>query len=467
MKKDQKGTIVIISLIATLILMSLSAYFLNALIVEMKVVESMDKAQEAYYLAESGINEAIWKLQNDNQWKENFTDPDLNPDPSGQYWSETINNDLGGGSYQVKIQNTGLGEAELHSTAKVSFLGKEAKRETRVTIFKPLESPTEEAVIFSGGSGSNVKISHSNLIINKGNIFSNHNLILRGGSTIELYDNEETDKLEGQVWASQNISLDSEVTLDQYSALCSKNICDSDCQKCPPDEKAIPTVDFDSHSENSFKSRAEELEENNSCQLICNPQNSNPYQCSDRCIFSDKEFDDLLWGIGKGGVLEVKNKITYVQGPVELKGGRTIKAEGAIVTDGSIDIGMHSIWNRKGQKDDGYSNIEIINPDYERPSGLLSKRKISFGNYSLSNNSLIEGIIYSGDQVKMIGIPHKLTIKGGVIGRQLDFMSLWEGLEIDFDNQLILNGLGYIVDGTAVEPIFSPIIEVDHWEEVY
>ncbi len=467
MIKNQKGTIVIISVIATMIMMAISAYFLNSLVVEMKVVESMDKAQEAYYLAESGINEAIWKLKNNEEWKSNFVDPDLNPDSEGEYWSATLEKEgVGNGDYQVVVQNTGLGEAEIYSTAEVPFLGKKAKRETQVTVFQALESPTEEAVIFSGGNGSNVQISHANLTINGGNIFSNHNLLVKGESVISLFDNQETENLEGQIWSSQNFNMGSEVELENYTAICSKNECSEECEVCPPEEKAIPTVDFDSEHQNSFKSRAKEMEDNNSCEVFCDT-GEGAYQCSDQCVFSENQFEDLLWEVKEGGSLNIKSEITYVEGAVDLKGKRELLLEGVLVADGSIDIGMNLDWKRKGDEDSGISHIEVTNPEKDRPSGLLSKRKINFGNYSLKESSIIEGIIYSGDKVRMIGIPQKLTINGGIIGRQLFFITLWEGMEINFDNELILNGLGYVIDDKPVKPIFSPLIEIDHWEEVY
>jgi hypothetical protein len=208
------------------------------------------------------------------------------------------------------------------------------------------------------------------------------------------------------------------------------------------------------------------MEDNNLCEIICN-SGEEPYQCSDQCVFSQNEFEDLLWEVGEGGSLDVKSKITYVEGSIDIKGGRELLMEGVLVADGSIDIGMNLDWRRRGDRDSGVSHIEITNPEKDRPSGLLSKRKINFGNYSLKENSAIEGVIYSGDKVRIIGIPQKLTISGGIIGRQLFFITLWEGLEINFDNELILNGLGYIIDEKPVKPVFSPLIEVDHWEEVY
>ncbi len=466
--KKEKGTIVIIASIATAILIAISAYFLNALVVEMKISESMDKAQGAYYLAESGVHEAVWKLKNDSEWSDNFIDLSLNPDPEGNYWEGTLEReDIGGGSYEVRVQNTGPGEAQIYSVANTPFLNRDAQRRARVTVSQPLEAPTDDSSIFSGGPGSNVIINHSKLTINDGNIFSNHNLIIDGKSEIELYDNPDTEKLEGKALAVGNLNVGGSGSIDEYTALCAQNVCTEDCDSCDLEERSIPIVDFDSDSEDSFKSRAENLENNDDCSIFCNPAGESSYKCSDKCLFSEGEFEDLLWEVGEEGVLEIESEVTYVTGRIRVRGARRLNIEGALVADRSIEIGKDEDWRVRGDKDSGYSHVRIENPEVDRASGILSKNKIGFGDYSLFEESVVEGVIYAGDQVKFVSLPEKLTINGAAIGRQLHFTSLWEELEMNFDDELVLYGLGYIVDDRVVEPVFSPVIEVDHWEEVY
>lgn len=467
MKKD-KGAILIVAVIASMILMAISAYFLNSLVVEMKITESIDSGQKSYYLAESGINEAIWRLKNDNEWSENFINPNINPGPDGNYWSDSFQRESEEqGEYSVEIQNIAPGEAVIHSTAKTSFFSEDVKREAEVTVFKALDSPTDEAVLFSGGSGSNIIISHSNLNIDGGNIFSNHNLIIQGNSIISLYDNQETEKLEGQVLSTQNIVLNSSSTLEEYTAICSQNNCTEMCNQCPAEEKSIPIVDFDSEEDTSLKNRALDQENKDNCSIICNSVGESSYECSNKCYLKEKEFEDLLWNIGENGTLTLNNDITYITGEVDVRGSRKLIINGALVAENSIFIGTKKDWKRKGDKHSGYNHLEINNPNRNKPSGLLTKNKIDFGAYSLSNDSLLEGVIYAGDEIKMVSLPHQLNVIGGLMARKLNFITLWEGLNINLNNDIILRGLGYIVDGEVVEPIFSPIIEVEHWEEVY
>ncbi len=468
MIENQKGSIIVISLITIAVLMILGAYFLNSVISEIKIAKSMENAITAYYLAESGLNEAIWKLNNDDYWRESFISESLNPDINGNYWSDSFTREgIGGGSYTVTIQNNGRASGEIISVAEVLFLGKIAKRKVKTVVFRGLESPTKDAGIFSAGHGSNIGINHSHLVIYNGNLFSNHNLIISGNSTLSVYDDLDTEKLEGKVLSTHNINLSGNAQILESSAICSRNLCTEDCDECPAEETESPMVDFESDDDKSFKKRAEANENNFECEVVCDPENSQDYLCSEKCIFSSNEFEDLLWEVGKNGSLILNNQITYVEGHVDLRGGRVLEVNGILVADGNIEIGEKYSWVRRGQKDDGFSHILVNRPSLNMPTGLISKKKVSFGDFSLKEESFIEGIIYAGDEIKMTSIPEKLNIIGGLISRQSHFVSLWNGLEITLDNEIIMWGLGYIINEENVNPYFSPIVQVGHWEEVF
>ncbi len=53
------------------------------------------------------------------------------------------------------------------------------------------------------------------------------------------------------------------------------------------------------------------------------------------------------------------------------------------------------------------------------------------------------------------------------MGRKLRFNSIWQWLNVTLDNDIILYGLGYKIDGITINPMFSPIINIEHWEETY
>jgi prepilin-type N-terminal cleavage/methylation domain-containing protein len=102
-----------------------------------------------------------------------------------------------------------------------------------------------------------------------------------------------------------------------------------------------------------------------------------------------------------------------------------------------------------------------------RPSGILAKRKINFGMHSSFEEINIEGIIYSNDQIGISSVPDVFNIKGAIIGRKLDFISLWSGINITLDNDIILYSLGYMINNTPITPTFSPVVNIEHWEEAY
>ncbi len=460
---NSRGSIIILAATAMALLMAISAYFLSSLAVETRISGSMESAQKAHYLAEAGINEAIWRLNNDSEWRDSFIDPELNPDSEGNYWSATVSGSFDGSDYSVTVENNGPGRGEITAVSEVPFLGSESRREVKVSVFRAFESPTDDSATFSGGVGSNMRMDHIDLTINGGNIFANHNLIIAGQSNIKVYDNEETEKLEGKIMSTQNINIGNQVELENYELLCSMNYCDEECESCPPEEKAIPMVDFDSDHQNSFKSRAED---DSDCSIMCKEEGGEKEECSTECIFSSNEFEELLWEVGEGGKLILESEVTYVTGDVDIRGGRSLEIKGVLVSDRNIFIGERKDWNRRGDRDEGYSHVSVERLT-DRASGLLAKRNIELGPYSLTEDSVIEGVIYAGNRVNMTSVPYKLDIFGGVIGRHLFLTSLWEGLEITLDNENILYGLGYIIDEEPVVPIFSPVIQIDHWEEVY
>ncbi len=460
---NEKGTVLIISTIIVAVLMAIGAYLLSSTVVETRISTSMEGAEKAYYLAESGINEAVWKLENDTEWNDNFISSNLNPDGEGNYWSDSITRSVGGGSYEVVVENTAVGQAEITATATVPFMEREAKREVEVAVFRSIDGPTEDAAIFSGGrGGENIHIINSQVTINDGNLFSNHHITLSLGSSLAVYDDPDTEELEGKILATGFFSSSGGSEIINYNAICSRNECYEECEQCPPEDVSLPMVDFDSDEEDSFKSRAEG---GSDCSIVCHPEGGSPYQCSDECVLSSREFDDLLWEVGEKGKLVLENDITYVTGHVNLRGGRHLEVNGALVADGNITVGDNYSWISKGRRDEGFSHVETNYQD--GPSGLLSKGKISFGNYSFKEEGYIEGVVYAVNTVTMTGVPEKINIKGGFIGRKMDIISVTEGLEVTLDNEKIMYGLGYMIEGESTYPEFSPVIQIDHWEEVY
>lgn len=480
----EEGQIVIIAFLTLIILLILGSYFLTFTLTESKISQSQVVGTKIYYLAEAGINEAIWKLKNDDTtsdgdpaWKSDFIDPSKNPYPDGTYWSATFSKtNVLGGSYTATVQNTVRGRGKVTAIATTTFSGgKVAQRVVKTTVFRGLAGPTQDGAVFSGGTSENIDINSTYLRIYNGNLFSNHNLDIKGGSIVEVYDNPDTPSvLEGQVLVNGNILL-KDSTLNNCEVKCAKNECvqcpnnirNKKCKNCPPDSVSVPLIDFDSESSYSFKSRAQAAQNAGQCQVLCQKSGQSQYQCSNKCVFTVAEFDDLLWEVGQGGNLTLNNAVTYTTGSIELKGGRHLIINGALVADDNISIGESYFWTRQGKKQEGFSQITINQPTPTTPSGLLTKRKINFGLYSSFQDINIVGVIYANDETKLISVPKSFNVLGGIIARKLSFTSIWQWLNITLDNEKILYGLGYKIDSTPINPVYSPVIMVEHWEESY
>lgn len=473
----QKGVVLLIAFLTMSMLFILGSYLLTFTLTDFKILKSQEGGVRTYYLAEAGINEAIWKLKNDDitsdgddAWKLDFIDSNKNPYFDGTYWQSSFSRNFGGGSYTVAIKNSSRGKGEIISTATLPLSGgRTGQRIIKTTVFKALASPTKDSAVFSGGQGENIDINFSNLKVEGGNLFSNNNLNI-SLSTVQVYDNPGTeDILEGQIFVVNNYNNNfSSITAQ---AICAKNSCAPKCSgyapgttQCPPAFVSVPIVNFDSSDLYSFKYRARLAQDSGQCQVLCNGT-----PCSNNCIYPAKDFENLLWQVGQAGTLTLNNAITYVTGPVEIKGGRSVIVNGVLVADDNIYIGEKYSWTRQGRTDSGFSQITVNRPGENLASGILTKRKISFDVYCAFQNIIIEGVIYANDEIRIVSVPKSFEVVGGIIGRKVSLSSVWQWLNVVLNNDIIIYGLGYKIDGEIISPdaTFSPVITIEHWEESY
>jgi len=465
MERDfqKKGVILIVSTILLGVLLILGAYFLNFTLTESKITKSQDAATQTYYLAEAGVNEAIWKLKNDPAWKDGFETP-----PGCSNWSASFSRNntlLPKGSYQVQIQNSDCARGEIISTAFLDLPnGKKAQRIVKTKVFKAVGALTGDSAIFSGGTSENITIIASLVNIYDGNLFANNHIDINLLSNVDVYDNAGTEELEGKAVAGGNLTVSWFSTLDSM-ARCAKNVCQGDCtgQGCPPASLSTPMIDFDSGDANSYKSKAIAKEAAGQCSVSCGGG-----ECNKKCVFTQKEFEDLLWLVGKNGNLILNNEITYVTGSVDLKGGRSLTVNGALVADGTINIGESECWTNKGQKDCGNNQITVSDPGVGKPSGILTKGKINFGFYSSSRKIEIVGLVYANDEIRIVSIPQVFRVTGGVIGRKVSIVSILSSMNFYLNNSIISEGIwGGTKPPEGQKPPYSPVVTIEHWEEAY
>ena len=428
----------VVALIALSLLLILGIYFVTFVITESKMSKSYNLAAKTYYLAEAGVNEAIWKLQNDDTaadgdeaWEDKFvTEPDCN---TWQASFERIDILCSGCSYTVTIQNSFCARGEIVSTAKVTLpSGKTTQRIVKTKVFKALNpSPIIDSAVFTSGPSELITIQASVINIFKGNIFSNNNILMRWLSTVNVNDNPETGNLEGKALAVNNINRQSGSVLNA-TAQCAKNICQGSCEKCPPDAISMPMIDFDSADPSSYKSKAQAA----------------------GTVYTSSQFDDLLWANPN---LTLDNEVTYVTGPIELRGGQTLTVNGILLADGSLDIGQNFCWV-KSIFSVRCGNVKLtINRTVGKPAGFLTKGGIDVG---LATQRIdIVGLLYANDKFELISLPQSFNITGGMAARKITITSIWQGLNITYDSIIISEAIG--------NPIYSPVVTVEHWEETY
>jgi len=458
----EKGVIVIMASITLTLLLLLSYYFLNFTVAESKISEYQVNATQVYYLAEAGLNEAIWKLKYDPEWKSNFEEQ-----PGCMTWSDSFlrsNTLLSNSSYEVQIQNSDCARAQIISIAQLNLVdGRTVKRELRVKVFKAFGGLSENSGIFSGGNSENMSIQFSTINIYNGNLFSNKNLDIKFSSVVSAYDNLGTAEIEGKILAVNNIS---EVASSIVAVgICSDNVCDGDCSEegCPPDGGDMPGINFNLEDTDSYYSRAQTLQGALQCSVLCDG-----VQCATDCIYSSDDFEDLLWQTGEGRTLTLNNEITYVTGGINLKGERSIVVNGILIAEGTVNIGEKHCWSRQGDKDCGYNQITINDPGLGKPSGLLTQAKVNFGPYFSSQDVDITGLIYAYDEIRIVSIPHNFNITGGILARKVSFTSSWLPVNIYLDNIIISEGVwGGSEPPSPGDLLYSPIVTIEHWEETY
>jgi len=469
----QKGVIVVIAFLALGILLLLSTYLLSFTTVESKTAASQGVSVRTYYLAEAGIQEAIWKLKNDQTWEDSFVD-----DPVCQTWQASfIRNYLVNTTTTVSIQNSQCARGEITATSTIALAGgKTAQRVVRVRVLKSLGSLTEDSPVFAGAPSGESTVQASIMDVFEGNVFINNNFNIKLWSQVSA---------EGKALIVGNSNISSGSVLEA-EGICAKNTCQttstcacSDPEKfdeclpnsCPPKSFSMPTIDFDSTDPASYKSRAESAESQGQCSVVGKNAQGVTVLTSADCLFSESEFEDFLWHVAEGGELILEHKTNgvavstyYIEGGVNLEGGRSLEINGVLAADGTVNIGEKSQW--KG--DSGFNQLTINDPGVGFPSGILTKAKINFGLYSAFQDVAITGLVYSQDEIRLTSVPRTFEVTGGIVARKFSLTSAWSHLNIYLDNDIIREGVwGGPTPPGGERPSYSPVVTVEHWEESY
>lgn len=429
-------------ILATMIF--LATYFLSFTITGAKTTQSYELSTKAYYLAEAGLAEAIFKLQKDPVWQAAFETMPTAEDPECAGWSISplarTSVLESGGSYTVSVVNLGCAKAEISSVGAVAYGEATARKKAKTQVYKAMGNVVSEFGIFSGGSSENIEFSSVNPArIHNGSLFSNNLLKIKKESQVSV---------DNKALAANDILVDSDAQLNAIS--CAKNICQAGCEptsECPPDSVSLPPLDFDSDEPTSYLSQAKQ----SSCAAVRQDGKSN-------CFFTPAEFTKVMWDSYPSLSLPVGTTV-YVAGDIKISASQTVTVNGILATDGNINLGNNLCWMYPAfpYVRCGNPSVIVVSPGVGQSSGLLAQGKVSASSYLNSLN--VQGLIYAGEEAKFSSLNNPTEIHGGLVGRKLIFSSLWNGFDIYLDPEMIVN--------TFHNVQYSPTITIDHWEENY
>ncbi|OPZ23865.1 MAG: hypothetical protein BWZ03_00363 [bacterium ADurb.BinA186] len=404
----QRGFVLATSLFIMLLLLSLGLYVASFTLTELRISQSQASSVQTYYLAEAGIAEAIWKIKNDNTWKDGFE--------GSETWSVdyTRNSALyPNGSYRIQINNNAVAKGDIIVTAYLNLSsGGTAQRVVKTNVYKALGI----SAIGQNGEYADGNIDMSGTVLNvfNGGFFSNNNIIVNYWSVISAT---------GDVGAVGN------VVLNQSSHIVASSTSAHNYPPAP-DPIPMPSISFDNAGDpNSYKALADN-------------------------IYTERQFEDLLWD-NRGGTLTLDG-VTYVTGDIDIKGGVDLTVNGILVADGNITLGENTHFCCWGISC-GRSDVTINRVGSTTPAGLLSKGNVTFELCLDEFNG--QGLVYANDKINILSLPRRIDVTGGLVARKLTLTSLWQGVNITYDNSIVNYTLG--------DPEFSPIVTVEHWEEEY
>ncbi|MDO9399556.1 MAG: hypothetical protein Q7T79_02645 [bacterium] len=405
--KQTNGVALLLTILIMFLILFLGIYVLNFSLTETKIATSQINGAKTYYLAEAGINEMVWKLKNNTDYKQNFeTDPT---------WTTNFTRDnpfgANSGSYTTTITNTSLAHGTITSVGTINIGdNKTSQRIIKTYIYKALGQTNMGN---NGGyADDNIDISISKVNFFDGNAHSNNKFTVNGFNAV-VYVEQDLN-------AVTNYTKNPPATVNVGGAIHSPEYPPA------PDPIAMPAIDFDSDDSESYKNKA-------------------------TVVYTEAEFEDLM---RNNQTLTLNDPITYVIGDVSLRGGQNLIVNGLLVVSQDLNIGSTYFWGIRH----GFSSI-TINHTAGQQSGIFAKKKIAFKASAGGIN--ITGLVYACEQLSILSFPsdHTFTIVGGLVSRKLTITSFLRTLNIYYNNDVLADAF--------LATSFSPTVTVEHWEEEY
>jgi hypothetical protein len=411
LSENNYGVGLILTIMIVTLMLFLGMYYLNLVITEKFISRSQSWGNKTYYLAEAGINEAVWLIKNDLRFKNDFEN-----DPS--WATTTIRIDPFGpntGRYDVTLTNSSRAHAEVISTGSLNLgSGVTTQRVVKTFVYKAVgTSDIEDSTGYADG---NIDISASNINFYAGSAHSNNTFTVNNSSNVNVPDSniKSVGNYLEHITANVTIGPGYRVYAANYPPA--------------PVEINMPAVDFDFYKDWAIASGT---------------------------YFTDAQFETIL---ENNMNVILSDPVTYVDGDVEVKGARTLSInQGLLVVDRDFEIGFKKNW----EGGNGPSSLYITYAS-GTPSGILTGRHVNFFQYTDTVN--VEGVVYASDEMYLTNLDsytNQFDVVGGLIARKLTFTSCWlpSYINLTHDDNILSTSLGVASS--------SHVIVVEHWEEEY
>lgn len=421
--KFLKGYVTITVLILMMVLVAITYLFADAIYSELAIARNNKAAQAAFSLAEAGIQEAIYRVQYDTT-PNGARDTFLNNTSGSTYFEHPSPALIPNGAYSVTIQNTAKAVATVTSVGTLTMGLRTARREIKLDIAQatqPPEYPYDGAIYASGsGAGSSIAdidIWYAVVRIYGGSLLSNRDINFKFGSNVDIEKNVEAGDDVVNQWSSVDCNCLINDDGDPLTPQCTPPPGCSFLEGVPA--KLMPQLDFEAYKTIAQNTPGESPEANQ--------------------YFEDA--DDLLDLIPIGGS-KTFNGVVFVDDNLNLNYNRTLNMNGVLAASESIDL----IW----------SQVNLAPPSGGGASGIMTQKNLKLWTWGNLSGT---GLIYTGDRFETLAsVPYTTTLTGGIISRRT-WLNGFRTTNIYFDADVINTALG--------NPVDTPVIELNHWEEEY
>lgn len=352
-KEKPQGFVLILSVLTLSTLLMVGSYVLSTANSENNISNAQAIATKNYYLAEAGISEMIWKIQNDASTKNAFLNGTLSS--SNDITKSDVFGDTNA-DYAVAARNTVAGEAWITATSTYQIGGHNSRRVIKTYVTKPTGSTNAwEFATFAGGQGSqqngNFRFTGSGTVFtaNGGRIHANQEIKVQGAEVVVN---------DGVISSSNVINVVAGGTLTLNNSY----------QDVPTTTVDMLQIDFDSADSNSWKNRATSILSKNA--------------------FSNLPNNTTLTGI------------IYVTGDAKIT-GKNMTINGVLIAEGEIEATLSG-------------NTFTVNAHETYGGGLLSKGDVEF--YTSGGTVSIEGLIYASDDLEVVSSGTTFTVDGSMTG---------------------------------------------------